>query len=199
MYARGVWRWMPAGVFAVALALGLIRLGAQPLSFDEQFTRDTATLLVVRHLGRRTRHRGPAPRLLRAHEAVARGLRRVRLGAAAAVRPLRRAGGRRDRDPRQKALRRARGPRRRTRPGHELVFRLLVAGRARLHARGAAGDGRDVRVRPRLRAALDGVVGDLGGVPSRQQAGSTSSRSPSWPRTSSRSSSSHRGRRFARP
>jgi mannosyltransferase len=35
---------MPAGVFAVALALGLIRLGAQPLSFDEQFTRDTATL-----------------------------------------------------------------------------------------------------------------------------------------------------------
>ena len=44
MYARGVWRWMPAGVFAVALALGLTRLGAQPLSFDEQFTRDTATL-----------------------------------------------------------------------------------------------------------------------------------------------------------
>ncbi len=43
MYARGVWRWMPAGVFAVALALGLIRLGAQPLSFDEEFTRDTAT------------------------------------------------------------------------------------------------------------------------------------------------------------
>ncbi len=35
---------MPAGVFAVALALGLIRLGAQPLSFDEVFTRDTATL-----------------------------------------------------------------------------------------------------------------------------------------------------------
>jgi mannosyltransferase len=34
---------MPAGVFAVALALGLIRLGAPPLSFDEQFTRDTAT------------------------------------------------------------------------------------------------------------------------------------------------------------
>jgi mannosyltransferase len=35
---------MPAGVFAVALALGLIRLGAQPLSLDELFTRDTATL-----------------------------------------------------------------------------------------------------------------------------------------------------------
>jgi len=35
---------MPAGVFVVALGLGLIRLGAQPLSFDEQFTRDTATL-----------------------------------------------------------------------------------------------------------------------------------------------------------
>ena len=34
---------MPAGVFAVALALGLIRLGAPPLSFDEEFTRDTAT------------------------------------------------------------------------------------------------------------------------------------------------------------
>jgi mannosyltransferase len=44
VYARAVWRWMPAGVFAVALVLGLIRLGAQPLSFDEQFTRDTATL-----------------------------------------------------------------------------------------------------------------------------------------------------------
>jgi hypothetical protein len=43
VYARGVWRWMPAGVFAVALALGLIRLGAPTLSFDEQFTRDTAT------------------------------------------------------------------------------------------------------------------------------------------------------------
>ena len=36
--------WMPVGVILVALALGLIRLGAQPLSFDEQFTRDTATL-----------------------------------------------------------------------------------------------------------------------------------------------------------
>ena len=35
---------MPAGVFVVALGLGLIRLGAQPLSFDERFTRDTATL-----------------------------------------------------------------------------------------------------------------------------------------------------------
>jgi mannosyltransferase len=34
---------MPAGVFLVALALGLIRLGAPPLSFDEEFTRDTAT------------------------------------------------------------------------------------------------------------------------------------------------------------
>ena len=34
---------MPAGVFAVALALGLFRLGALPLSFDEEFTRDTAT------------------------------------------------------------------------------------------------------------------------------------------------------------
>ena len=44
VYARGVWRWMPAGVFLVALVLGLIRLGAQPLSFDEVFTRDTATL-----------------------------------------------------------------------------------------------------------------------------------------------------------
>lgn len=38
------WRLMPAGVFLVALGLGLIRLGAQPLSFDERFTRDTATL-----------------------------------------------------------------------------------------------------------------------------------------------------------
>ena len=37
-------RWMPAGVFLVALVLGLIRLRAQPLSFDELFTRDTATL-----------------------------------------------------------------------------------------------------------------------------------------------------------
>ena len=36
--------WMPVGVILVALVLGLIRLGAQPLSFDEQFTRDTATL-----------------------------------------------------------------------------------------------------------------------------------------------------------
>ena len=36
--------WMPAGVIVVALGLGLIRLGAQPLSFDERFTRDTATL-----------------------------------------------------------------------------------------------------------------------------------------------------------
>jgi mannosyltransferase len=44
VYARVVWRWMPAGVFLVALGLGLIRLGAQPLSFDERFTRDTATL-----------------------------------------------------------------------------------------------------------------------------------------------------------
>jgi mannosyltransferase len=35
---------MPAGVFVVALTLGLIGLGAQPLSFDERFTRDTATL-----------------------------------------------------------------------------------------------------------------------------------------------------------
>ena len=35
---------MPAGVFVAALGLGVIRLGAQPLSFDEQFTRDTATL-----------------------------------------------------------------------------------------------------------------------------------------------------------
>jgi len=38
-----VWRWVPAGVFAVALVTGLIRLGAPPLSFDEEFTRDTAT------------------------------------------------------------------------------------------------------------------------------------------------------------
>ncbi|MGH3141759.1 MAG: glycosyltransferase family 39 protein, partial [Gaiellales bacterium] len=30
-------------MFAVAVALGLIRLGAPPLSLDEQFTRDTAT------------------------------------------------------------------------------------------------------------------------------------------------------------
>ena len=36
--------WMPVGVILVALAVGLIRLGAQPLSLDEQFTRDTATL-----------------------------------------------------------------------------------------------------------------------------------------------------------
>jgi mannosyltransferase len=36
--------WLPVGVFLVALVLGLIRLGAQPLSFDELFTRDTATL-----------------------------------------------------------------------------------------------------------------------------------------------------------
>ena len=36
--------WMPVGVTLVALALGLIRLGAQPLSFDELFTHDTATL-----------------------------------------------------------------------------------------------------------------------------------------------------------
>ena len=36
--------WLPVGVFLVAIALGLIRLGAQPLSFDERFTRDTATL-----------------------------------------------------------------------------------------------------------------------------------------------------------
>ena len=36
--------WMPVGVVLVALVLGLIRLGAQPLSFDELFTRDTATL-----------------------------------------------------------------------------------------------------------------------------------------------------------
>ena len=35
--------WMPVGVVTVALALGLIRLGAQPLSLDEQFTLDTAT------------------------------------------------------------------------------------------------------------------------------------------------------------
>jgi mannosyltransferase len=38
------WRWMPAGVVLAALALGLIRLRAQPLWFDEQVTRDTATL-----------------------------------------------------------------------------------------------------------------------------------------------------------
>ena len=35
--------WMPAGVFAVALALGLVGLGAPPLSLDEEFTRETAT------------------------------------------------------------------------------------------------------------------------------------------------------------
>jgi mannosyltransferase len=35
---------MPAGVFVVALVLGLIELDAQPLSYDERFTRDTATL-----------------------------------------------------------------------------------------------------------------------------------------------------------
>jgi mannosyltransferase len=34
---------MPAGVFAFALTVGLIRLGAQPLSYDELVTRDTAT------------------------------------------------------------------------------------------------------------------------------------------------------------
>jgi mannosyltransferase len=39
-----MWRWMPAGVFLVALALGLVRLGAQPLWYDEVFTRATATL-----------------------------------------------------------------------------------------------------------------------------------------------------------
>ena len=43
MYARAVWRWMPAGVFAVALVLGLIRIGAQPPWYDELFTRATAT------------------------------------------------------------------------------------------------------------------------------------------------------------
>jgi len=34
---------MPAGVFAFALTLGLIRLGAQPIWYDEQVTLDTAT------------------------------------------------------------------------------------------------------------------------------------------------------------
>jgi mannosyltransferase len=34
---------MPVGVFAFALTLGLIRLGAQPLSYDELVTRETAT------------------------------------------------------------------------------------------------------------------------------------------------------------
>jgi len=38
-----MWRWMPAGVFLVALVLGLIRLGAQPLWYDELVTRSTAT------------------------------------------------------------------------------------------------------------------------------------------------------------
>ena len=36
------WRLAPAGVFLFALALGLIRLGAQPIWYDEQVTRDTA-------------------------------------------------------------------------------------------------------------------------------------------------------------
>ncbi len=40
--AERLWRWMPAGVFVFALTLGLIRLGAQPLWYDELFTRDTA-------------------------------------------------------------------------------------------------------------------------------------------------------------
>ena len=37
-------RWMPAGVVLVALALDLVQLGSQPLSFDETFTRRVATL-----------------------------------------------------------------------------------------------------------------------------------------------------------
>ena len=39
-----MWRWMPAGVFVVALALGIVRLDAQPLWYDELVTRDTAGL-----------------------------------------------------------------------------------------------------------------------------------------------------------
>jgi mannosyltransferase len=42
--AERLWRWMPAGVVLVAFALGLIRLGAQPLWYDETVTRNTATL-----------------------------------------------------------------------------------------------------------------------------------------------------------
>jgi mannosyltransferase len=38
------WRWMPVGVFGVALVLGIVRLGAADLWYDELFTRDTATL-----------------------------------------------------------------------------------------------------------------------------------------------------------
>jgi mannosyltransferase len=34
---------MPAGIFLLALALGLIRLGAQPIWYDEQVTIDTAS------------------------------------------------------------------------------------------------------------------------------------------------------------
>lgn len=39
-----LWRWMPAGVVLAGFALGLIRLGAQPLWYDEQVTRATAAL-----------------------------------------------------------------------------------------------------------------------------------------------------------
>lgn len=42
--ADRLWRWLPAGVVLGALALGLIRLGAQPLWYDERVTRDTAAL-----------------------------------------------------------------------------------------------------------------------------------------------------------
>ena len=75
-------RWMPAGVFLVALVLGVIRPPRSAAVVRRAVHARHRDAFLVGDLGGGARHRGAASRLLRPAEALAGRLRHVRLGAA---------------------------------------------------------------------------------------------------------------------